>query len=607
MTNQTNSPKKPVTFIVSYLLRYKWRIISGFACMVLTALFQLAMPLIMRYGIDYISGGQAAATFPAWMAPWLHGLAASGILMILAALFILTALIQGVFRYLARNILIGASRWVEYHLRNDYMRHLQSMSASFFHHHKTGDLMARATNDMEAVRSMVGPGIMYMMNTLSVGLTAILLMIRISPQMTLWSMVPMPFVAIIVYRQAGQIEKLFDRIQAQFSSLTAKVQENLSGIRVVKSYVQEGPEIRDFNRISQEYIHRNLALIRVRASLWATIEFLLGLTILTALWVGGRLVIRGGLSLGSLVAFLTYIAMLAWPMIAFGWVLNMWQEGLASAQRILTILNEEPEIRDDQRTDYRIQSIEGHIQIRGLEFKYQPAAEAVLGNITLDLPAGTTAAIVGGTGSGKSTLISLIPRLYDVPENTLFIDGHEIHSIPIEVLRRNIGLVSQEAFLFSDTLKENIGFGLNAHLAEELEKATDISQLKRDFEQFPEGYETMVGERGITLSGGQKQRTAISRAVIRKPKILILDDALSSVDTYTEEEILRHLRKVMAERTTLIVSHRISTVRDADVILVLRNGQIVEQGRHDELLARQGAYYELYQRQLLEEAIEKLG
>lgn len=609
MTSQNNNLilEKPIRFLLSYLKHYKWQMAFGFLCVVLTAFFQLAMPLVLRYTIDFVElHSSTKSSLPQWLLHRISAYSPAVVLMIFAVTFLLIAVIQGIFRFYMRNILIGISRKVEYHLRNDYMSHLQKLSPSFFNRLKTGDLMARATNDTEAVRSMLGPGIMYMMNTITVGIAGICLMFFISPQITLWALLPMPLVAIIVYRQVGQIEKLFDRIQAQFATLTAKVQENLSGTRVVKSYVQEEHEIAHFRQLSQGYIQRNMSLVKVRASLWASIEFLLGITILTSLWVGGRLVVKQTLSIGSLVAFLSYIAMLAWPMIAFGWVLNIWQEGLASAHRILAILREQPAIKDDERTDHSIIGINGRITCKNLSFAYGESNPEVLKNISLDIPAGMTVAIVGSTGSGKSTLVNLIPRLYDIPEGVLFIDGHDIHTIPLTVLRKNIGMVPQESFLFSDTIKENIAFGQPMHDLHEIESAADISQLKSDFDQFTDGYETVVGERGITLSGGQKQRTAISRAVIRKPKILILDDALSAVDTYTEEDILRQLRKIMSDRTTLIVSHRVSTIHDADLIIVLQEGRIVEQGKHDDLLAKRGIYYNLNQRQLLEESLAEI-
>jgi len=600
---------KSISFILSYLRGHRKTLAFGAVLVALTTFFQLLPPLVLRYGIEYMEwrAGSTQAALP----PWLHDrLAPHSPLFSLgcfAAATVLLAAIQGVFRYFMRNILIGTSRKIEYELRNDYLQHLQTLSASFFQRNKTGDLMARATNDMEAIRSMLGPGIMQFASTIVIGLVSILLMAGISLKTTLWSLLPMPFVAVIVYRQVGQIERLFDRIQAQFSALTAKVQENLSGIRVIKSYVQETHEIDHFCNQSKEYVRRNMKLVRVRASMWATIEFLLGITTLTALWVGGRQVMTGALSIGGLVAFLAYLAMLAWPMIAFGWVLNLWQEGLASTGRILAILRQAPEIGDDQRTDHTLTTVAGRITFRDLSFAYAPAGPFVLKHIDLDIQAGMTLAIVGATGSGKSTLVNLIPRLQEAPEGTLLIDGRPIRHFPLHILRRHIGMVPQETFLFSDTLQDNIAFGEEGAELAAIENAAAISQIKSDFDQFPDGYATVVGERGITLSGGQKQRTAISRAVIRQPAILILDDALSAVDTYTEEEILKRLRTVMRDRTTILVSHRISTVRDADLIIVLREGEIIERGCHEELLAQRGVYYELNQRQMLEESLAAMG
>lgn len=596
-------------FIFHYLLRHKGSLLLGGLLTLLTTGFQLAAPMVLRYAIEYAEWrlGSAEAVLPLWLQHQVGGYSPLLALGLFAAAMVGMTLLQGLFRYYLRMELIGMSRKVEYHLRNDYLRHLQLLPASFYQRHKTGDLMARATNDMEAVRSMLGPGIMYFATTFIVALISIALMAGISWRTTLWSLALMPLVALIVYSQARQIARLFDKIQEQFSSLTAKVQENISGIRVVKSYVQEAHEIEDFRGQSEEYIRRNLKLVKVRAGMWTTIDFLLGLTTLAALVAGGREVMDGRLSIGGLVAFLSYLAMLAWPMIAMGWTLNMWQEGLASTERILEIFRAQPDIGDGPETDHGISELYGEIEFRGLTFAYSPEAEAVLKQISLHIPAGQTVAIVGATGSGKSTLVNLIPRLHQAGAGELLIDGHPIERIPLAVLRRSIGMVPQETILFSETLQENIGFGEEEMRMAEIEAAAETSQIRSDFDQFPEGFATLVGERGITLSGGQKQRTAISRAVIRKPKILILDDALSAVDTYTEEEILKRLRGVMAERTTILVSHRISTVREADLIVVLKEGRIIEQGRHDELLEQKGAYWQLYQRQMLEESLAEIG
>lgn len=603
------SKMTPRSFIFSYLLPYKRPLIVGFVFVILTNLTQVIAPLVLKYGIEVLEAhvtGKTHASMPLWLSNWADSVSMHHVLIIMGLVLVAVAAVNGLFRYFMRNILIGASREIEYDLRNDYLAHLQTLSASFFQRYKTGDLMARATNDMEAVRTMFGPGIMYMMNTISVGLFALILMLSLSPIVTLAALAPMPLVAFIVKKQVGKINKLFQNIQAQYSSITAKVQENISGIRVIKSYVQEPHEVAEFSRINVDYIDRNMHLVRIRASLWATIEFLLGLTIVVTLLTGGWQVIRHQLTLGSLVAFLAYLAMLAWPIIALGWVLNLWQEGLGSAERILNIFKEKPDIADTADTDPSLTEITGTITFRGLNFAYPGATTPVLRRIDLHIDAGMTLAVVGHTGSGKSTWMHLIPRLYDAPAGTLLLDGHDIRHYPLAALRRHIGFVTQETFLFSDLIRENLAFGVDAAGEGELQTAAETAQLTKDLDQFPQGWDTMVGERGLTLSGGQKQRVAIARAVLRNPRILILDDALSAVDTYTEEEILQRLRQVRQGRTTIIVSHRISTVRDADWIVVLKNGEIAEQGRHEELLAQKGLYHTLNERQLLEQSLEEI-
>jgi ATP-binding cassette, subfamily B, multidrug efflux pump len=609
MTHADLANLTPRSFIFSYLSHYKRPLVIGFVFVTLTNLTQVIAPLVLKYGIEVLEAhvtGKAHASTPLWLSHWTDSVSMHHVLIIMGLVLVAVAAVNGLFRYFMRNILIGASRDIEYDLRNDYLAHLQTLSATFFQKYKTGDLMARATNDMEAVRTMFGPGIMYMMNTITVGLFALILMLSLSPVVTLASLLPMPFVALIVRKQVGKISKMFQNIQAQYSSITAKVQENISGIRVIKSYVQEPHEITEFARMNQEYISRNMKLVRVRATLWSTIEFLLGLTTLVTLMIGGWQVISHRLTLGSLVAFLAYLAMLAWPIIALGWVLNLWQEGMGSAERILNILKEKPEIRDGAETDPALTEIKGEIEFHDLCFSYPGATAPVLKNINLHISSGTTLAIVGHTGSGKSTWMHLIPRLYDAPAGTLLIDGHDVRRIPLADLRRQIGFVTQETFLFSDLLRANLAFGVDGTSETELQAAVETAQLNKDLDQFPQGWQTMVGERGLTLSGGQKQRVAIARAVLRNPRILILDDALSAVDTYTEEEILSRLRTVREGRTTLIVSHRISTVRDADWIVVLKNGEIAEQGRHEELLAQGGLYHTLYERQLLEQSLEEI-
>jgi len=559
----------------------------GLIYIALTVGFQLLSPWVLKHAIDSLA--KAVTTER---------------LLYYGGLILALAVTQGVFRFLMRNTLIVVSRKMEYDLRNDYFAELQRRSPTFFQTFKTGDLMARVTNDLNAVRNILGPGIMYFFNTLILAVTAIILMALIDVRLTLYALIPFPIMSALVYKAMGHIHKHFDAVQAQFATLTAKVQENLSGIRVVKAYVQERSETRTFETLNQDYLNKNLILARIRGALWAGMSFLSGLSLVILLWLGGQEVISGRITLGDFVAFAVYLAMLIWPMIALGWVINIFQQGVASMGRINEIMDYKTAIQDDDRTDHRIHSLQGEIEFRNVSFSYD--GRPVLRDINLKIESGMTVAIVGPTGSGKTTLLNLLPRLYEVEQGQVLIDGIDVRRIPLAVLRANIGYVPQETFLFSDTIKENIAFGIEKPSMPEIEEAAVIAQLKPDIQGFPDQYETMVGERGITLSGGQKQRTAIARAVIRKPKILILDDALSSVDTYTEEEILKRLRVVMENRTSIIVSHRISTVRDADLIVVLDDGHIVEQGTHEALLELDGVYAELYRKQLLEEALEEL-
>ncbi|NLP10503.1 ABC transporter ATP-binding protein [bacterium] len=596
-------------FVLAYVLRYKNRWLLGFLFVLLTNVWQVGTPWVLRYAIEYLEyqmGGLSSVRLPNWLLRWASMFSLPHFLMLVALISVAVAAIHGLFRYLMRNILIGLSREIEYRIRNDYFNHLQTLPALFYQQAKTGDLMARATNDIEAVRTMMGPGVMYMMNTITLSLFSLTMLMTLSPRVTAWSLLPMPVVAVIVRHQVKKINGLFKNIQAQYSSITAKVQENLSGMRVLKSYVQEAHEIADFKQLNREYIHRNMKLVRVRAGLWSTIDFLLGLTILTCLYLSGREVMQGRLTIGGMVAFMAYLSMLAWPIISLGWVLNMWQEGMASCERILSIMKEKNNIDDDENTDWSITSLKGQVEFDHLTFQYPGTTVPVLSDITLTIRQGMTLAIVGHTGAGKSTLASLLPRLYDVPPGSCKIDGHDLRRIPLQLLRRHIGFVTQETMLFSDTLAENITFGVDQAPQAAFQDAVRISQLNKDLDQFPDGWNTLVGERGLTLSGGQKQRVAISRAILRDPKILILDDSLSAVDTYTEEAIWNELEQVRRGRTTILISHRISTVHDADLIIVLENGHIVEQGRHEQLLAVQGAYYQLYQRQLLEQSLEEI-
>jgi ATP-binding cassette subfamily B protein len=467
--------------------------------------------------------------------------------------------------------------------------------------------MARATNDLNAVRTLLGPAIMYSANTIVFTVAALAFMLRISPSLTLYAFLPLPIASIAIQYFGKQIHERFEKIQAMFSDISARAQENFSGARVVRAYVQEEAEIASFETANQEYIARSLKLVRLMGMLWPTLETMVGLAIPLVLWVGGRQVINGRISAGDFVAFLTYIAQLTWPVIALGWVINIFQRGTASMGRINQLLKEEPEIRDSEVALARGNepvSITGEIEFRNLNFAYN--GTQVLHDVNLRIPQGSSLAIVGPTGSGKTTLVSLIPRIYDAPRGSVLIDGRAVSEYRLEALRHAIGFVPQETFLFSDSIRENIAYGTEGSSDEQVREAAEGASIAADIESFPEQYATVVGERGITLSGGQKQRTAIARAMIRNPKILILDDALSSVDTHTEDKILNHLREIMRGRTTIFISHRVSTVRNADRIAVLHDGRIVETGSHEELLALNGYYTDLYNKQLLEEELAEV-
>ncbi len=520
-----------------------------------------------------------------------------------AGLLVGVALLKGVFLYASRWILIGISREIEFDLRNDLFKQLERQDSGYYQRNRTGDIMARLTNDLNAVRQLLGPAIMYSANTVLFSAFALYFLLRISPWLTLVALAPMPIASILVQYFGARIHERFERIQASFSEITSHAQENFSGARLIRAFAREESQIDSFEKANQQYIGRALRLVQLMGMLWPTLEFVLGVALVITLLAGGRLVLQHKIDVGSFIAFNTYMILLTFPIIAVGWVINLFQRGTASIKRIDEILRAEPEI-DDAGADKTIPEgtvLRGEIEFRGLSFSY--GETQVLKNISLRVPAGSTLAIVGPTGSGKSTVIGLIPRLLDVHEDTLLVDGRPIREYPLKVLRSNIGVVPQETFLFSETIRENLCFGAPDATAEEMLEAAEAAQIRREFEEFPQGFETMVGERGVTLSGGQKQRTSIARALLRRPRILILDDALASVDTYTEERILQGLREYATDCTTILISHRISTVREADQIAVLADGRILELGTHSELLANGGYYAGLYEKQLLEEEL----
>ena len=541
----------------------------------------------------------------------------------LVGLILAVAGSKAIFQFLTRWIVIGVSREIEFDLRNDLFRHLEGLSYSFYQRTRTGDIMARATNDLNAVRMLLGPAIMYSANTIVFTAGALAFMLSISPKLTLYAFLPLPIVSIVIQYFGRRIHERFEKIQAMFSEISARVQENFSGVRVVRAYVQERAETAAFEKSNREYIARSLKLVRLMGMLWPTLETMLGLAIVLVLWIGGREVINGqssirlmsylgttttlnlygSMTVGDFVTFNMYMVLLTFPVIALGWVINIFQRGTASLGRIYELMTERPEIADAPGVVPHPE-LHGDIEFRQLSFAYN--GTTVLHDVNLRIPAGSSLAIVGPTGSGKTTLVSLIPRIYDAEPGSVLIDGEPVRDYPLADLRRNIGFVPQETFLFSETIRENIAFGVQRASDEEVSWAAEAANIATDIEGFPDKYRTLVGERGITLSGGQKQRTAIARALIRNPRILILDDALSSVDTQTEDKILNHLREVMHGRTTIFISHRVSTVRNADRIAVLHGGQIVELGSHDELLALNGYYTDLYNKQLLEEELAEV-
>jgi ATP-binding cassette subfamily B multidrug efflux pump len=575
--------------LLPFVLRYRRSFLLGLACVIITAAIQLLSPWVLKYAIDDLNSGVTRSKLALY----------AGILLGIAC-------VGAVFRFSMRRIIIGTSRDIEYDLRNAFFSHLQLMPLAYYQSRRTGDLMSRATNDLNAVRMMVGPAVMYSASTILTFLVAIILMMSIDARLTLIALVPLPFVSISVRYFGNEIHRRFEGIQEQLADLSAVVQEAMSGVRVVRAYRQEAHEIDRFRSANLEYLTRNRGLISLQGFFYPSMTLFLGLGSLLVLWQGSRAVIVGRITLGEFVAFNAYLVMLSWPMIAFGWVTNILQRGMASWKRMLEILDAEPAINDAAVTEAGRQvKLTGAIEFRNLTFRYPGADRLVLDGVSLRIQAGQTVAFVGATGSGKSTLTSLLPRLHEPLRGTVFLDGVDVLEIPLEKLRKAIGFVPQEPFLFSDTIAENIGLGAprSDDLDEQIRSAAATARLDVDVESFPKGFATLVGERGITLSGGQKQRTALARAILTDPAILILDDAMSAVDTYTEEEILSRLRDVMRARTSLIVAHRVSTVRDADLIVVLDNGRIVEQGRHEELVRRGGLYAELNRKQQLEEEL----
>jgi ATP-binding cassette subfamily B protein len=599
--------------LAPYLRRYWKHLAWGGVAVILYNVIKVLIPVVIGRAIDDMQHGATEAKV-------LHH----------ALRLLLIAVLSAIFLYITRQVIIGASREIEFDLRNDIFANLERQAPSYYHTHRTGDIMARTTNDLNAVRMLLGPAIMYSANTIVFTAAALPFMYRISPRLTFFAFVPLPMASILVQYFGARIHRRFERIQAMFSDISAKAQENFSGARLIRAFAQEEAEIASFETANREYIRRSLYLVRLMAMLWPTLEFVLGLSLMITLLVGGHEVVSHNISVGQFTAFNVYMIQLIWPIIAVGWVVNLFQRGTASVVRIDELLKQQPSIADDpslinlnaasaaepgasspllsfrsvaeESTSLPSQQVHGSIEFRNLTFAY-PDVPPVLHDINLHIPAGSSLAIVGPTGSGKSTLVGLIPRLHDASPGTVLIDGQPIRNFTLSTLRESIGFVPQETFLFSETIRQNIAFGRPDASPEQVEEAATIAHICTEILEFPKGFDTEVGERGLTLSGGQKQRTAIARAVIRDPKVLILDDALASVDTYTEERILSGLKRVMEGRTTIFISHRISTARNADQIAVLVAGRIAELGTHDELIARNGYYTSLFEKQRLEEEL----
>jgi ATP-binding cassette, subfamily B, multidrug efflux pump len=571
--------------LLPYLKRHGWGYALGTLCVLCTNAAQVYAPQVIRHAIEELHTGVTRK-----------------ILLRYALILLVIAVFRNIFLFLTRWIVIGISREIEFDLRNDLFAHLETLSYSFYQRTRTGDIMAKATNDLNAVRMLLGPAIMYSANTVIFTTAALAFMYSISPKLTFYAFLPLPVVSLVIQYFGRRIHERFERIQAMFSDISARAQENFSGVRVIRAYVQEEAEIDAFEEANREYIKRSLKLVRLMGMLWPTLELMLGCAIVLVLWIGGWEVLNGHIDIGGFSAFNIYMVQLTFPVIALGWVVNIFQRGTASLARLNEILIEKPAIQNE--LEAKDLSIRGEIEFRHLNFSYD--GHPVLQDVNLRVPAGTSLAIVGPTGSGKTTLVNLIPRSYDAEPGMVLIDGRPIRDYSLASLRKNIGFVPQETFLFSDRIRENIALGVEGATNQQIHDAAAAANIAEEIESFPESYETMVGERGITLSGGQKQRAAIARALIRSPKILILDDALSSVDTQTEDKILNHLRDVMQGRTTIFISHRVSTVRNADRIAVLHGGRVVELGTHDELLALNGYYSDLYNKQLLEEELAEV-
>lgn len=573
-----------------YFVRYKSKLGWGIIFIILSNIGMVYIPLLLKDAINILQ--QQITTEK---------------ILYYAGIIVITSLFSGIFRYFIRQTIIVVSREIEYDIRFDFWQKIQRLPLKYFQNNSTGNIMAHATNDINAVRMFIGPAVMYSIDTGIRLIMVIAIMISLDVSLTLYSLLPLPLLSILVYKVGKVIHEKYTLIQEKFSDITTKAQENFSGIRVVKSYVREEGEINEFRKLSNEYLQRNMNMIRYQAVIHPILFLITGLSIIIVIWLGGYKVISKEMNLGEITAFIAYLNILIWPMIAFGWVINIIQQAEASMKRLNKIFTEPNEIEDSENTINSVTEIKGDIEFNNVSFKYGEHLPFVLDNINLKIRKGSTLAIMGFTGTGKTTFVNMIPRLYDVTEGQVLIDGVDVRKIPLDILRTNIGLVPQESFLFSDTAANNISYGLRETNKEKVVTVSKIAAFDKDVNSFPQGYDTIVGERGITFSGGQKQRASVARALAIDPKILILDDSFSAVDTHTEEEILTNLKSFMKDRTSIIISHRISTVKDSDKIIVLDKGKIAEQGTHDELVALNGIYADLHFKQLLEKELEELN
>jgi ATP-binding cassette, subfamily B, multidrug efflux pump len=573
--------------LIGYFARYKGKLVAGGVCVMLSAAFSLVKPLVVGSAVDALKSELRPESLGSY-----------------ASLYLAAAVVQGIFLFFHRRILIGASREIEYDMRGDFFSHLQLLPNSFYQVHRTGDLMSRATSDLAAVRMLVGPAVMHSFSSLLVVVGAFAMMLRIDASLAGLSLLAVPTIIFVVVFFGQKIHARFLAVQEYFGEISAKVQENLAGVRVVRAFGREESEVAEFSRMNRVFVDKNRRLIVLTATFYPLLHTFMGVMFVLVFFVGGRRMLAGTMTVGDFVAFMLYLGRLVWPLIALGWVINLFQRGMASMKRLHEIWSADPRI-EEEAGEAPEDELPASIEIRNLTFGY--GDKPVLRNVSLTVREGETLGIVGRTGSGKSTLLSLLTRIWEPPPGTVFVGGVAVEELAVRHLREKIGMVPQETFLFSDSIAENVRFGRMGATDEEVAEVLDLAGLTEDLGAFPEGIRTVIGERGVTLSGGQKQRTAIARAIIRNPAIMILDDALSAVDTHTEERILASLRKLREGRTVVVVSHRISSVKDADEIVVLDEGRVVERGNHDQLMRTGGFYADLYRRQALEDELEEIA